>query len=133
VPVGFLSFLAAWRRPAIAIAACLILLQTFIVGVAVAQAAVHHRQTLIGGLICNGKPGAPAVPGGSIPDGDQHHTLCCAFCTMTTAATLPSSEAVARLTKPEHRCGASIRRDIAISVTWRAVRAGTSQAPPNLA
>jgi hypothetical protein len=120
------------------IAAVLIALQTLLSGGAAAAAAADQNlQGLIGGVICHGAGagGAPSAeaPATPAPDTGQLGNLCCAFCAAAAPAILPPSDGAPMWLSDARDCVAALAHGNRILPTWRAVRAGSSQAPPSRA
>jgi DUF2946 family protein len=123
------AFIPPFRRRLVAVIALwLVVLQSFLTGVATAQAGAAMSDPLAAAVICHssGGGGDPADP--AVPDAGKVWHLCC------TAAPvlLPPSAQVAR---------ADVRvvtvvlplADFIIVIAREAVRAGPSQAPPGRA
>jgi hypothetical protein len=129
VSTGFLDILRQCRRPLIAVAIALVVLQTFVAGLAVAQSS-SFLEPFEAGVICHGAGGAEPA---SDPASDSHKALCCLFCAATAPALLPVTSPVSG--RIEHAAVGrvpSASHDVVLIVP-RAVRAGPSQAPPSLA
>ena len=130
---GFLAILRHRRRPPIAIAVVLTVLQTLVVGIATARAA--SLEPFEAGVICHGTGGQDdsGTNPASNPASDSHKALCCVFCIATAQALPPAT--------PLTSAGLPRVADIALAapsqgvvlIARRAVRAGPSQAPPSLA
>jgi hypothetical protein len=129
VSTGFLAILRQSRRPLIAVAIALTVLQTLVVGIATAQAAVS-LEPFEAGVICHGAGGQDPL---SDPASDAHKALCCAVCIATAPALLPPMPLVAgRLERAADGVPPAASQAIVL-IARRAVRAGPSQAPPSLA
>jgi Protein of unknown function (DUF2946) len=141
VPAGFFAVLRRCRRPIVMIAAVLIVLQTLLAGGAAATAAADRNlQGLTGGVICHAAAGdgaggtssaeAPATPA---PDTGQHGNLCCGFCAVAAPAILPPADGAPSCLADARVVSAALAHGDRILPAWRAVRAGSSQAPPGRA
>ena len=131
VPTAFAA--DEFRGPVIVIAAWLIALQAFLAGVATAQAGVVLAPApLDAGAICHGADASiPADP--TTPDADKFRQLCCAFCATASSAMVTREPArLAPLVSWERAELPALTR-FTVSMARGAVRAGASQAPPNLA
>src|SRR2546423_2052575 len=84
VPTVFAAYLL--RRPLMLLAACLVVLQAFLAGVATAHAAAIEIADPFG-VICHGADGGanPADP----PDAGKVWHLCCTFCLSSAPALAP--------------------------------------------
>jgi hypothetical protein len=134
VPNVRAAILRQGLRPIALIAVGLLVLQTFLAGLATAQAATSPVQDGFGaGAICHGAGGAePAAPEGAPPDGSPAWNLCCAVCVAASGAVLP----VGALALERFEFVRNARAAIVpgpVPVARRAVRAGSSQAPPGRA
>ena len=114
------------------IAAWLVALQTFLAGVATAQAAAMLAPAgFVGSTVCHAAEG-DASTHQSIPDADKLWKLCCTFCgTAPAAITPPTAPDVTRSTR--QRSDSVALAGFTIIISRGAVRAGLSQAPPRLA
>jgi hypothetical protein len=129
VPTAFIS---PFRRLIAVIALWLVVLQSFLTGVATAQAGAALADPLAAAVICHsgGGAGDPAAP--ALPDAGKVWHLCCSYCMAAAPVLLPPSAQVAR---------ANVRvvnvilplADFAIVIAREAVRAGPSQGPPGQA
>lgn len=126
---GFLELLRQCRRPFIAVAIALVLVQTVVAGLATAQAAAV-LEPFEAGAICHGAGGSATDP--AQPDSGKAWDRCCAFCAATAPALLPVTPPVAgRIERAQDGSPPSASHDIVL-IARRAVRAGPSQAPPSL-
>lgn len=130
MPTAFIR--PSWRRPVAVIALWLVVLQSFLSGVATAQAGAALADPLAAAVICHGisgesDPGAPASPDAG---GVRH--LCCSYCLAAAPALLPPSWQVARADQAAGTTVLPLSHFI-IVVAREAVRAGPSQAPPGRA
>jgi DUF2946 family protein len=130
---GSLDQLRHCRRPLIAVAVMLVVLQALVSGLASARAAVMSANPFDAGVICHGAGGGPELPADDSSGSGFARDLCCTFCTAAAPALLTVTPPVVghveragtdRLTQPA--------RDHVL-ITPRAVRAGLSQAPPSFA
>ena len=121
------------RRPLIAVAVMLVVLQALVSGLASARAAVMSANPFDAGVICHGAGGGPELPADDSSGLGFARDLCCTFCAAAAPALLTVTPPVVghverdgtrRLTPPA--------RDHVL-ITRRAVRAGLSQAPPSFA
>jgi hypothetical protein len=134
MPLRLTTCLRLWRRPAVALAAVLMIAQAFLAGLAGAQAGLFQVGGLAGdfAVICHGHGAVGSDPGG-VPDPGQDEHLCCVACTAgAPPALLPVALVVLR-TATAQPLRSPVLREATISITARAVRAGPSQAPPSLA
>jgi hypothetical protein len=130
--LGLIARLRRHRGPAVLLVAGLMAVQAFLGGLAMAQAALMLSPILADAdlaVICHGAGGAGSDPG-TAPDPARNQHPCCLSCvTGGPPATLPAQHVELR---PD-RCRALARpllRAASIVIALRAVRAGTSQAPP---
>jgi hypothetical protein len=133
MPLGLIARLRRHRRAVVLAAAGLLAVQAFLAGMSMAQAALMLSPNLADAagfnIICHGNGGAGS---GTAPEpaGNQHP--CCVACMAgAPPATLPEQTVVLRPDRCRESasplpCPASIR------IAPRAVRAGSSQAPPRL-
>jgi hypothetical protein len=142
MPLGLIVRLRRCRRPAVMVAAGLVAVQAFLAGLTGAQALVLTAN-LSGPdftVICHGTGGSgsdsraaqdPAQdPAGPNPATTQHP--CCEACAAAAApATLPAQLTVVR-TDRWRAFASPVLSAVLVRITPRAVRAGTSQAPPIL-
>jgi hypothetical protein len=135
MPLGLIARLRLCRRPAVMVAAGLIAVQAFLAGLASAQAALVLTPGLVDfAVICHGGAdsdnGTAPSPGKTNPAKIWHP--CCVSCTAgSPPVTLP--EQLIALRSDRGRVFQSpILRAASILIAPRAVRAGPSQAPPNL-
>jgi hypothetical protein len=129
VSTGFLAILRQSRRPLIAVAIALTVLQTLVVGIATAQAAAS-LEPFEAGVICHGAVGQDPP---SDPASDTHKALCCAVCIATASALLPPMPLVAKGRERVADGTVLAVSNAIVLIARRAVRAGPSQAPPSLA
>src|SRR4051794_26550531 len=109
-------------------------LQVIVAGLLGAQAAAAAVSGPFEAVICHGGAGVGGttanLPDGSTP-ADQHWNACCAFCLAASSAPLPVQAPQAVL-PPIMAAGAPLAwHEPAVPIDRRAVRAGSSQAPPN--
>jgi hypothetical protein len=140
MPLGLIARLRRYRRPAVLVAAGLIAVQALLAGLAVAQAGLMLTPSLadVAGfaVICHGNGGADSDtgtaqdPAKGAPAKDRHP--CCVSCAAGAApATLPEQLIGLRLDRrPAVKSPAFSAA--AILIAPRAVRAGSSQAPPGI-
>ena len=130
MPLRFIARLRRHRGPAAILAAGLIALQTFVAGLAMAEAAVALTPELGAGfaVICHGI-GGPASDPGSAPAPKDWHPCCVACAAGAGAASLPALWDEPSLTRLPVAAAPRWHRASLPSVP-RAVRAGLSQAPP---
>ena len=129
--LGLIARLRRYRRPAVMIAAGLLAAQAFLAGLTTAQALVLTSNLADGAfaVIChgNGNSGVAQDPAGTDPAPSQHP--CCEAC--AAPATLPEQLIVLRADHSRLFKSPALHV-VSIRITPRAVRAGTSQAPPIL-
>jgi len=153
MPLGLIARLRRYRRPAVTVAAGLFAVQAFLAGLATAQAGLVLTPNLadVAGfaVICHGNGGAdsgngvdpaktdpaktdPAKtdPAKTDPAKDRHP--CCVSCAAgPPPATSPEQLSVLRA-DPFRVFKSRALHATSIPIVSRAVRAGPSQAPPNL-
>jgi hypothetical protein len=130
VPTGFVHFLRHCRHAIIPVAIGLVVLQTLVASLAIAQAAAPAN-AIAAGVICHGNGGSTPAPD-STPDQDRAWNVCCTFCTSAAPVALPAKPLALRLARGRE-CAAPVARHDPALIAPRAVRAGLSQAPPTLA
>jgi hypothetical protein len=118
------------RRAIVLIATWLVVLQAFLAGVAIAQAAALQASPGAIGTICHGA-GSAAEADGTAPEGAGMAHLCCACCTSATAAVVP--QAVPHSAQARHVPASVAFTSFIFVISPGAIRAGPSQAPPRLA
>lgn len=130
---GFLNQLRYCRRPLIAVAVMLVVLQALVSGLSNARAAAMAANPFDAGVICHGAGDGPELPADDSSGSGFARDLCCTFCAAAAPALLTVTPPVIghveragtrRLTPPA--------RDYVL-IAQRAVRAGLSQAPPSFA
>jgi hypothetical protein len=124
VPTAFVP--QSWRRPVAALALWLVVVQTFLAGVATAQAGAAMADPLAGAVICH-SGGAASDP--AQPDAGMVRHLCCSYCISAHTALPPPAWHAG----PADQGGTTAVLPFAefVIVTAReAVRAGSSQGPP---
>ena len=124
MPTGFLALLRQCRRPLIAVAIGLVVMQTLAAGLSAAQAAALIASGPFG-AICHG-----TGEGGTAPAPGKAWDACCALCAVAAPALLPVAPPAAAgdlVVAGNPMLAAS--PDIVL-IARRAVRAGPSQAPP---
>ena len=120
------------RAPITVIAAWLVAVQTFLAGVATAQAAAMLAPaSFVGTVVCHGTA-AGGSDDQSAPDADKLWKLCCTFCATASAALAPGNAPEVMPTARERPPLVALAR-FTIIISRGAVRAGLSQAPPRLA
>jgi hypothetical protein len=121
------------------IAVALVVLQTVVAGLATAQAAAALAPGPFDGVICHGAGAGGAGPVGATAPSDtqapaqNQPNACCAFCTAASPALLLLKPPVPMRADVARELGSTIPHDRAVAIAWRAVRAGSSQAPPSIA
>lgn len=127
MPTGFTA--QPWRRPIMLIAAWLVVLQAFLIGVATAQAgAMLASSPLAAATICHA--------GGddtSAPDPKKVWHLCCTYCGSAAPAFAPPWAPNVAISEPRTGALLSVLASFAVIIVRAAVRAGPSQAPPSQA
>jgi Protein of unknown function (DUF2946) len=134
LPATLANFLRRCRRPIVAIAVVLTVLQSVLVGLATAQVAAAAVPGPFDSAICHGAGGSGTPDGTGSADqrgSDQHANTCCTFC-LAAAPGLPALDAPdvpglrrVRVSVP------AVCHGGAATIPWRAVRAGRSQGPPS--
>jgi len=130
---GFLNQLRYCRRPLIAVAVMLMVLQALVSGLASARAAVMSANPFDAGVICHGAGGGPELPADDSSGSGAARDLCCAFCAAAAPALLTVTPPIVGHVE---RAGTDRLTLPALDYTLiaqRAVRAGLSQAPPSFA
>jgi hypothetical protein len=131
VPATFLTYLRRFRRPIVVMATGLILLQAMLAGLATAH-AVALAANPFAEVICHGA-GDIDPADGTAPDSGKNSAICCAFCTAAGSAVAPDlAPSTARFALGREPMVPGLSR-AKIAVDPRAVRAGSSQAPPGRA
>jgi DUF2946 family protein len=113
----------------VALAAGLVLLQAMLVGLSTAHAAALAANPFAA-AICHGA-GSADPASGSDPDGGPVSDPCCAFCTAVGSAMVPDRDPVAARLAWVRSDAVFILLKERIALDPRAVRAGSSQAPPS--
>jgi hypothetical protein len=116
-------FIPPFRRRLVAVIALwLVVLQSFLTGVATAQAGVAMADPLAAAIICHsgGGGGDPADP--AVPDAGKVWHLCCSYCMAAAGAA-----AVSARSRADEGRASSFRSDFIIVIAREAVRAGPSQ------
>jgi hypothetical protein len=124
---AFLTSLRQCRRPIATIAVGLVVLQTLLAGLMVAQAAALAVNPFA--VICHTTPATDAGDG-TAPDGGKVAPVCCIACTATGPALPPGQLPAMTQFDLEQASGPAMLSRITIAIDPRAVRAGSSQAPP---
>jgi len=132
VPTGFARQLRACRRPIVAIAVGLVVLQALLAGLAAAQAAAMLGDAPFeAGVICHGADGGADAPDNKSPGTSGHGNVCCVFCASTfPTAAIPDAATVAEPPRPATR---PLVPEFIVTIARGAVRAGLSRAPPSIA
>jgi hypothetical protein len=126
-------FIPPFRRRLIAVIALwLVVLQSFLTGVATAQAGAAIADPLAAAVICHsvGGGGDPAAP--ARPDTGAVWHLCCSYCMAAASALVPPSFQIGQAEGAVETTVLSLA-DFLIVIAREAVRAGPSQAPPGRA
>jgi hypothetical protein len=134
LPATLANFLRRCRRPIVAIAVMLTVLQSVLVGLATAQAGAAAVPNPFDSAICHGAGGAGTPDGTGSADqrgSDQHANTCCTFC-LAAAPGLPALDApdVPGLRRM-HVPVPAVSHGGTAAIPRHAVRAGLSQAPPS--
>jgi hypothetical protein len=131
MPVSLITRLRLGGRPAVVFAAAVMVLQAFFAGLVGAQAALVPTGSAGDvPVICHGHGGAPSGGGTSPDTPEQQQHPCCAFCTAGAGPAVlptPALALFAGVCRPSKLPGL---RAVSILIAPRAVRAGSSQAPP---
>lgn len=130
VPVPSRSAARSCRRAIVLIATWLVVLQAFLAGVAIAQAAAAQASPGAIGTICHGA-GSAAEADGTAPEGAGMAHLCCACCTSAAAAVVPP--AAPHPAQARYVPASVVFTSFIFVISPGAIRAGPSQAPPRLA
>jgi hypothetical protein len=135
MPLGLIARLRRHRRAAVMVAAGLLVVQAFLAGLTVAQAALMLSPDLAGAdgfsVICHGNGGAGSDPGSAPEPGKNQHPCCLSCMAGAPPATLPGQTIVLRPDRSRVLVSVLPCR-VSIVIEPRAVRAGPSQAPPRL-
>lgn len=131
---GFLDQLRQCRRPLIAVVVMLVVLQVLVAGLATARsAALQAASPFDAGVICHGAGGGSEQPVEGLPRSGGTRDVCCAFCAATAPALLSVTQPlVGQVERAAADRPARPARDLVL-IARRAVRAGSSQAPPSIA
>ena len=130
---GFLDQLRHCRRPLIAVAVMLVVLQALVSGLASARAAVMSANPFDAGVICHGAGGGPELPADDSSGSGFARDLCCAFCAVAAPALLIVTPPVVGHVEHAGTRRLTPRAGEYVLIAPRAVRAGLSQAPPSFA
>ena len=122
----FIAALRQSRRPLVALAAAILLMQTLVAGLASGDTAARIATFGADAVICHGNG-----EGGSTPAGKAAHD-CCTFCTNPGPVALSADTPVLDRLTPAYRI-AQADHVSDVRPLRRAVRAGPSQAPPTIA
>jgi hypothetical protein len=128
VPTGFAA--QSCRHVIVAIATWLIVLQTFLAGVATGQAAAMPALAA-GDAICHGSPASADGTDGTAPENGKLHQLCCVACTSAAPALVAPDAPKPLQLAPASRPAAFA--SFIVVIAPGTIRAGFSQAPPRLA
>jgi len=129
VPTAFVP--QSWCRPIAVIALWLVVLQSFLSGVATAQAGAAMADPLAAAVICHSGGGSdPAAP--ALPDAGTAWHLCCSYCVANAPTLLPPFFQIGRADRGVETTVLPLA-DFVIVIAREAVRAGPSQAPPGRA
>jgi DUF2946 family protein len=130
---GFLNQLRYCRRPLIAVAVMLMVLQALVSGLASARAAVMSANPFDAGVICHGAGGGPELPADDSSGSDLARDLCCTFCAAAAPALLTVTPPIVGHVERAGTDRLTLPALDYILIAQRAVRAGLSQAPPSFA
>jgi len=129
MPPNLISRLRRCGRAAVVIATVLVVVQAFFAGLAGAQAAlVENAGAGDIAVICHGGGGSPE--GGTTPDTPEKQHPCCTFCTAGVGPAVLPVPALALLAGHWRAGRLAALHAVSIQIASRAVRAGSSQAPP---
>ena len=129
MPPNLISRLRPRGRVAVVIATVVMVVQAFFAGLAGAEAAlVENAGTGDIAVICHG--GGASPEGGTAPDTPEKQHPCCTFCTAGAASAVLPTFALALLAGCCRADGLPALHPVSIQIAPRAVRAGSSQAPP---
>jgi hypothetical protein len=126
-----LTYLRRFRRPIVAIATGLVLLQAILAGLSTAHAAALAADPFAA-VICHSAGNADPADG-TAPDSGKVSAICCAFCTATAAGLAPEYAPLPAGFGFRPEPGTRALFQTVITIDPRAVRAGSSQAPPGRA
>jgi len=131
MPASLITRLRLSGRPAVVFAAVVMVLQAFFAGLAGAQAAIVVTGAAGDiAIICHGHGGA-ASEGGTSPDTpEQQQHPCCSFCTAGAGPAVLPTPALALFVGVCRPGKLLALHAVSILIAPRAVRAGSSQAPP---
>jgi hypothetical protein len=130
MPPNLISRLRPCGRAAVVIATVLMVAQAFLAGLAGAQAAlVENPGASDIAVICHGGGGSPE--GGTAPDTPEKQHPCCVLCTAGVGPAVLPTPALALLAGCRRAGGLPALHAVSIQIAPRAVRAGSSQAPPD--
>ncbi len=122
------------RRTLVTLVTALLVLQTLFNGLATRpRAAALAFDPLETVAICHGTAGGADSTGGTAPDTGGHLQVCCAFCLAAAFTLPPVPPPVLEQLGPCADAGAPADAGTVAPLPPRAVRAGSSQAPPSLA
>jgi len=130
---GFLNQLRYCRRPLIAVAVMLMVLQALVSGLASARAAVMSANPFDAGVICHGAGGGPELPADDSSGSGAARDLCCTFCAAAAPALLTVTPPIVGHVERAGTDRLTLPALDYILIAQRAVRAGLSQAPPSFA
>jgi hypothetical protein len=117
------------RTPIILIAAWLVVLQAFLAGVVTGQAGAMSASAPLDAAICHGAGASDAGDPATPAEAAWH--LCCASCTSTAPPLLPAGAAAAMAPRSQRAERTVPNAGFILVIARRAVRAGSSQAPPS--
>jgi hypothetical protein len=123
-----LTYLRRFRRSVVVVATALLLLQVMLAGLSVAYAAALAANPFASVICHSAGDGDPAD--GNAPDTGKVPTDCCVFCTTTGAGLVPAPGPFTMRPDFGREPATPALAGAAISIDPRAVRAGSSQAPP---
>jgi hypothetical protein len=127
---GFLDQLRHCRRPLIAVAVMLVVLQALVGSLASARSAAFLASPFAAaGVICHGG-GSSEPPAEGTPVSGGARELCCTFCAAAAPALLSVTPPVIGHVEPAGADRVARPAHDLVLISRRAVRAGPSQAPP---
>jgi hypothetical protein len=126
-----LTYLRRFRRSVVVVATGLVLLQGMLAGLSAAHAAALAANPFAA-VICHSTGDADPADGNT-PDSGKAPAICCAFCTSAAAGLAPDHAPLSTHFGFGREPGTPAFADAAIAIDPRAVRAGSSQAPPGRA
>jgi hypothetical protein len=123
----FIAALRQLQRPLVSLAAAILIVQTLVAGLASGATAARVATFGADAVICHGNG-----DDGSAPAGTAAAHECCVFCTNAGPVVLAAVTVVLDHLRPAYRLARADNPGDAL-LRGRAIRAGSSQAPPTTA